>query len=188
MKGFIAHCGLILLSTCLLRCGTVPAEVVVKPREPADGWRVFTAPDRSFSVELPCEPDRQNVSTPATPIYEYSCGGEDAGGLSFFSVSFFKISDKEKSRLQDEASFERSLRDSFPSHKRMTKLTPLKIENGIGREFVLTNTRDEMDNARGRVILIGVRRYEVGFIATDLKALESQKAERFFASFKPLEP
>jgi len=89
--------------------------------------------------------------------------------------------------MQDEATFERSIRDSFPSNKRITKLTPLKIENGIGREFVLTNTRDDMDNMRGRVIVIGVRRYEVGFVAADLKALESQKAERFFASFKPLQ-
>jgi hypothetical protein len=30
------------------------------------------------------------------------------------------------------------------------------------------------------------RRYEVGFGATDVKALESAMAERFFATFKPL--
>jgi hypothetical protein len=62
----------------------------------------------------------------------------------------------------------------------------LKIEDGIGREVVVTNTRDEMDNLRARVIIFGSRRYEVGFDASDIKALESPMAERFFSSFKPL--
>ena len=56
----------------------------------------------------------------------------------------------------------------------------------IGREVVVTNTRDEMDNLRGRVIIFGSRRYEVGFGASDIGALESTMAERFFSSFKPL--
>ena len=187
MKSFIAHLGLILLSTCLFTCGTAPRDVVVKPAEPNDGWRVFTAPDRSFSVELPCNPDQPNVSEPATPVYQYHCGGEVDGALRFFVVSALKLSEREKSKLQDEATFERSVKDSFTANKRIIKLIPLRIENGSGREFVVTNTGEDMDNMRGRVILYGVHRYEVAFVASNLKALESQEAERFFASFKPLQ-
>jgi len=119
-------------------------------------------------------------------VYQYHCGGEVDGALRFFVVSALKLSEREKSKLQDEATFERSVKDSFAANKRIVKLIPLRIENGIGREFVVTNTGEDMDNMRGRVILYGVHRYEVAFVASNLKALESQEAERFFASFKPL--
>ena len=89
--------------------------------------------------------------------------------------------------MRDEAAFERSVKDSFSPNKRLTKLIPLKIERGFGREVVVINSKDEMDNLRGRVIIFAGRRYEVGFVASDLKALGSPTAERFLSSFKPLE-
>lgn len=89
--------------------------------------------------------------------------------------------------MRDEAAFERSVKDSFSPNKRVAKLIPFKIENGIGREFVLTNTKDDMDNLRGRVIIFGGRRYDVGFAASDVKALDSPMVDRFFSTFKPLE-
>jgi hypothetical protein len=110
---------------------------------------------------------------------------EEAGGLSFFVISVSKA-DFEGARLRDEAAFERSVKESFSPNKRLVKLIPIKIEGGIGREVIVTNTRDEMDNLRGRVIIFGKHRYEVGFGATDIKVLESPTAERFFATFKPL--
>lgn len=101
-------------------------------------------------------------------------------------ILVLKLSDSEGARIRDEAAFERSVRDSFSPNKRLIKLIPIKIQGGLGREVIVTNTTDEMDNLRGRVIIYGSRRYEVGFVATDIKALESAAAERFFATFKPL--
>ena len=185
MKLLLSLSSLITL-TCFFTCGTVPPEPAsAEPKQNRD-WRLYTPPDKSFSVELPCEPAQKNVSEPSTPIYEYTCSREESSGLSFFMVLVLKLSDSEGAKIRDEAAFERSVRDSFSPNKRLIKLIPIKIQGGMGREVIVTNTRDEMDNLRGRVIIYGGQRYEVGFVATDLKALESAAAERFFATFKPL--
>ena len=187
MKVFILSLGVIVVTmTSLFTCGTASPEAPTTDPQKADNWRVYIPPDRSFSVDLPCEALQRNVSATSSPIYEYACGGEDDSGLRFFSVSVLNMTDAESARMHDEAIFDRSVKDSFTPNHKLAKLMPLKIEGGIGREVVVTNTRDEMDNLRGRVIIFGSRRYEVGFGASDIKALESPMAERFFASFKPL--
>ena len=185
MKLILSFSSLITL-TCFLACGTTPPESASAEPKQNSAWRLYTPPDKSFSVELPCEPAQKNVSEASTPIYEYACGREESSGLSFFMVLVLKLSDSEGARIRDEAAFERSIRDSFSPNKRLIKLIPIKIQGGMGREAIVTNTTDEMDNLRARVIIHGGQRYEVGFVATDLKALESAAAERFFATFNPL--
>ena len=165
-----------------------PQSVSSKPSPtptPNGDWRTYTPPDKSFSVELPCEPTQTNVSEISTPSYEYGCGLEDSDGLTFFTIGVFNA-DFEGPKLRDEAAFERSVKESLTPNKRIVKLVPIKIEGGIGREMVFTNTRDEMDNGRVRVIIFGQFRFEIVFGATDMKMLESPAAERFFATFKPL--
>jgi hypothetical protein len=188
MRVFFSSFSVVVVTiTCLLTCRTASPELALNEPKKADNWHDYTPPDRSFSVEVPCEPVQKNVSAKSTPSYEYSCGGEDGSGLSFFIVSVLNMPDAEKARMRDEAAFERSVKDSFSPNKRVAKLIPLKIENGIGREFIVINTKDEMDNLRGRVIIFGSRRYHVGFVASNIKALESPMAERFLSTFKPLE-
>jgi hypothetical protein len=188
MKVFFSSFSVVVVTmTCLLTCRTTSPEIAPVEQKKTDGWHVYTAPDRSFSVEVPCEPVQRNVSAEPTPLYQYSCGVEDDSGLSFFVVTVLEIPDAEKAKMRDEAAFERSVKDSFSPNKRFAKLIPFKIENGIGREFVVINTKDEMDNLRGRVIIFGSRRYDVGFGASDVKALESPIVDRFLSSFKPLE-
>lgn len=187
MKVFILSLGVIVVTMpSLFTCRTASPEPHTTDRLKADNWRVYIAPDRSFSVELPCAVVQRNVSATSSPIYEYGCGVEDDSGLRFFSVGVLNMTDAESARMRDESNFERSIKDSFPPNRKPAKLMTLKIEDGIGREVVVTNTRDEMDNLRARVIIFGSRRYEVGFDASDIKALESPMAERFFSSFKPL--
>lgn len=188
MRGFSSSFSVVVVTmTCFLTCRTASPQRAPNEPKKADGWHVYTAPDRSFSVEVPCEPVPKNVSAASTPNYEYSCGVEDDSGLSFFIVSVLNMPDAEKARMSDEAAFERSVKDSFSPNKRVAKLIPFEIENGIGREFVVTNTKDEMDNLRGRVIIFGSRRYDVGFVASDVKALGSPRVDRFLSTFKPLE-
>jgi hypothetical protein len=146
---------------------------------------MYTPPDKSFSVELTCEPTQTNVSEPSTPIYQYACGLEESVGPHFFAIVVSKA-DFEGPKPRDEAAFERSVKDSLTPNHRIIKILPIKIEGGIGREMVFTNTRDDMDNGRVRVIVFGNHRYEILFGATDLKMLESPVAERYFATFKPL--
>ena len=188
MKVFVSSFSVVVFTmTCFLTCQTTSPELAPVEPKKADGWHVYTAPDRSFSVEVPCEPVQRNVSAESTPIYQYSCGVENDSGLSFFIVTVLEMPDAEKARMRDEAAFERSVKDSFSPNKRFAKLIPYKIENGLGREFVLINTKDDLDNLRGRVIIFGSRRYDVGFGASDVKALESPVVDRFLSSFKPLE-
>src|SRR5258705_4411677 len=188
MRGFSSSFSVVVVTmTCFLTCRTASTERAPNEPKKADGWHVYTAPDRTFSIEVPCEPVQKNVAATSNPNYEYSCGVEDDSGLSFFIVSVLNMPDAEKARMRDEAVFERSVKDSFSPNKRVAKLIPFKIENGIGREFVVINTKDEMDNLRGRVIIFGSRRYDVGFVASDVKALESPMVDRFLSTFKPLE-
>lgn len=151
---------------------------------PTGDWRLYSPPDKSFSVELPCEPTQTNVSEPSTPSYEYSCGSEDAGGLRFFLIAVSKA-DSEGAKPRDEAAFERTVKGMFPPNRRIVKIVPIKIDGGIGREIIITNTRDDMDNLRGRVIMFGSHLFAVGYVATDIKLLESPEADRFLAAFKP---
>lgn len=128
-----------------------------------------------------------SVAHLATPGRGESCGVEDDSGSQFFIVSVLNMPEAEKARMRDETAVERSIKDSFSPNKRVAKLIPFKIENGIGREFIVINTKDEMDNLRGRVIIFGSRRYDVGFVSSAVKALESPMADRFLSTFKPLE-
>lgn len=188
MKVFTSSFSAVVITmTCFLTCRTASPEIAPNEQKKADSWHVYSAPDRSFSVELPCEPVQNNVSATSSPSYEYSCGVENDSGLSFFIVSVLNMPAAEKARMRNEDAFERSIKNSFSPTKRIAKLMPFKIENGIGREFVVINTKDEMDNMRGRVIIFGSRRYEVGFVASDIKALGSPVVDRFLSTFKPLE-
>lgn len=153
--------------------------------KPDDSWRVYTPPDKSFSVQVPCDIQQTNVSAPETPIYEYSCITTDDSALTGFNVEVINISEKAKPR--DGAALEQSIRDEFLPNKRVTKMEPIEVSNGIGREIVVVNTRDPESTERARVIVIGSRRYDVVFMSSDPKALNSPRAERFFSSFKPLQ-
>src|SRR4030095_2753881 len=175
---------------CFFSCGMAPKKSVTPSPTPTPAptpngqWRVYTPPDKSFSVELTCEPTQTNVSEPSTPIYQYACGLEESVGPHFFAIVVSKT-DFDVGKIRDEATFERSVKELLTPNKRLIKLVPIKIEGGIGREMIFTNTRDDMDNGRVRVIIFGKHRYEILFGATDLRMLESPVAERFFATFKP---
>ncbi len=129
--------------------------------------------------------DQTNVSASETPIYQYSCATTDESAFTGFSVEVMNIS--EKAKVRDAAAFEQSLRDEFLPNRRVTKMVPIEISNGIGREIVVTNITNPESTGRARVIVIGKRRYDAAIFSTDLKALESPLAERFFSSFKPLQ-
>lgn len=178
--------------TCFFSCGMAPPQSVTTapksvstPPTTSGDWHLYTPPDKSFSVELPCAPKQTNVSEISTPSYQYACGLEESDGLRFFTIVVFRA-DFEGAKLRDEAAFERSVKEELTPNKRLVKLIPIKIEGGIGREMIFTNTRDDMDNGRVRVIIVGKHRYEIVFGATDMKMLESPAADRFFATFKPL--
>jgi hypothetical protein len=166
-------------------CGTPPLRSVSSAPTPNGDWRVYTSPDKTFSVELPCEPRQTNVSEPSTPVFQYGCHLEESDRLQFFTITVLKA-DFEVGKIPDEAAFERSVKDIFTPNHRIEKIIPIKIDGGIGREVFVKNTRDDMDNIRGRVIAFGAHRFEVVYLATDLKLLESSEADRFFAGFKPL--
>lgn len=177
--------------TCFVFCRKAPpTSISSTPKSsssspaPKDDWHQYSPPDKTFSVEVPCEPTQRNVSASPTPVYEYACVMEDTGGLRFFTISV-GTADSRGAKTHDERAFERSVKESFTPNHRIVKLIPIKVEGGLGREVFVTNTRDEMDNLRGRVIIFGTHRFEVGYLATDIKLLESPEADRFLASFKP---
>jgi hypothetical protein len=101
---------------CFFTCGMAPQKSVSSSPTPTPTptpngeWRVYTPPDKSFSVELTCEPKQTNVSEPSTPIYQYACGLEESVGPHFFAIVVSKT-DFEVAKSSDEAAFERSVKD-----------------------------------------------------------------------------
>jgi len=176
---------ILITATGFFSCGTAPTQPVASARTPNDGWHVYTSPDKSFSAELPCEPKQTNVSDVSTPVYQYSCHAEGSDVLRAFVITVMKA-DLEIGKTHDEAAFERSVKETFTPNHHIVKMIPIKIDGGIGREIFVTNERDDMDNIRGRVIIFGGHRFEVAYLATDIKLLESPEPDRFFAGFKPL--
>jgi hypothetical protein len=176
----------------LFTCGSAPHEsaspapatsIAPSTSNEKDEWRVYTPPDKSFSVELPCDPMRTNVSADATPTYQYACGVEEFSRL--YMIYVMDLSDPWKAKLRDAAELERSIKESFAPNKRVVKMTPFAVEGGIGREIIVHNLKNPEELSRGRVIVIGARHYQIAFGADDEKALHGPDAERFFASFKP---
>ena len=163
---------------------TQPARQPSPGQEEKDKWHVYVPPDKSFSVELPCEPKQTNVSEPSTPVYAYSCGEEDPSSMRFFEITVANLPNIELAKMRDDAVFERTIRGWFTPNHRIVKLSPIKVDGGIGRELILQNKNDDMDNSRGRVILFGGRHFDVVFGSTEVKELDSEIAERFFATFK----
>src|SRR4029434_2224583 len=118
---------------CFFSCGMSPKKPVPPSPTPTPAptpngqWRVYTPPDKSFSVELTCEPTQTNVSEPSTPIYQYACGLEESVGPHFFAIVVSKA-DFEGPKPRDEAAFERSVKDSLTPNHRIIKILPIKIE------------------------------------------------------------
>lgn len=144
-----------------------------------DRWRVYNSPDKSFTVEVPCElVDESNIG-------EYLCGLSDSDS-DIFTVFVTNLSDVQRDKINDDVKFERYIKeDLFPPNRRVTQMAPIAIENGIAREILVTNSRDSDDNGRLRVMLVGSRIYHVGLLSSDPKNLKTPKAERFLSSFKP---
>ncbi len=53
-----------MLAALLAACGGGAAEPAAAPADPLAGWITFTAPDSSFTVRLPEEPEVQNETVP----------------------------------------------------------------------------------------------------------------------------
>ena len=88
--------------TGFFSCGTAPTQPVASAPTPNAGWRVYTSPDKSFSVELPCEPKQTNVSEESTPVFQYSCHSEESNDLQVFMITVLKA-DFEVGKTRDEA-------------------------------------------------------------------------------------
>ena len=143
-----------------------------------DSWHVYTAPDKSFSVEVPCDlVDQYHIN-------EYSCDVGDESTLNFFLVHVLNMSDAARARMRDELEFERNIKSELTPNKHVTKMVPIKVDDGVGREILVTDTSDPEDNSRARIIIVGRRYYVVAFISNDPKALQSPMAERFLSTFK----
>ena len=97
------------------------------------------------------------------------------------------MSDAARARMKDELEFERNIKSELPHNRRVTKMVPIKVEGGVGREILVTNSSDSDDNEKARIIIVGRRYYVVAFISNDPKSLESPRAERFLSTFKPVQ-
>ena len=165
----------------------VRSESVALPNVPSsmtkttDSWHVYTAPDKSFSVEVPCDlVDQYHIN-------EYSCDVGDDSTLNLFLVDVLNMSDAARARMGDEQEFECNIKSELPPNRHVTKMVPIKVENGVGREILITNISDSDDNMRARIIMVGKRYYVVAFDSNDSKALESPMAERFLSTFKAVQ-
>jgi hypothetical protein len=143
-----------------------------------DRWHVYTAPDKSFSVEVPCNLIDQYHND------MYSCDVEDNSSLNFFLIEVLNMSDAARAKMKDELEFERNIKRELTPNRHVIKMVPIKVDGGIGREILVTDTSDPDDNSRARIIIVGRRYYVVAFNSNDPKALQTPMAERFLSTFK----
>ena len=161
--------------------GVALTNVPLNMTKATDRWHVYTAPDKSFSVEVPCNLVDQYHND------SYSCDVEDDSSLNFFLVEVLIMSDAARAKMRDEHEFERNIKRELPPNRHVTKMVPIKVEDGVGREILVTNSSDSDDNSRARIIIVGRRYYVVAFNSGDPKALESPRAERFLSTFKAVQ-
>lgn len=157
-------------------------------------WRVYSPPDKSFTVELPQEPRHTNKMDPTS-----------ADEASFFectkSVDAYEIQLKPQSPEyafvigvfdvsgcpRKAETFNNEVKDLIAilggDNKRLIKNEQVKVNGLPGREFIYAN-----GELYGRVLVInaGKRIYMLTYTNNSSSTTSSAETIRMFSSFRPL--
>lgn len=170
-----------------LLCLLIASEVNAKP-----DWRLYTSPNKSFSVELPWKPNnrRRNLLTlaPDSEIRFKGSSVDDRYDLSMYtdeSLTRFFIDVYETAFKRSQAEFDSEVRQILVDacdRCRFFKNDPVVLNGLSGREFIYQKSK-----VTGRMLFIngGLRIYTVHFYTEDKKGISRGPVDRVFATFQP---
>jgi hypothetical protein len=192
---------LVIAALVLAACGGGAAEPTTGPAEPTAapdplaGWVAFTAPDGSFSVRLPSEPEVQNETVPTEAgdieIAMYITEGSDR--MVMVAHNGFPAAVAEVIASGDDATIQSILdggRDGAVSNVQGTLQDekPVTVGGFPGREFTFTVAADisptgEAITGIARVILAKDRLYQM-LSLTNADETDPAAVQAFFDSFQ----
>lgn len=157
------------------------------------GWRVYSPPDKSFTVELPQEPRRVNKIDPTSSDEEsfFECTKSvDAYELQLnpkspeyaFVIGVFDVSACQRRPETFNKEVENLVAVIGGDNKRLIKDEKVKVNGLPGREFIYEN-----GDLHGRVLIVnaGKRIYMLTYTNDTSGAITSAETTRMFSSFRP---
>ena len=154
-----------------------------------NGWRLYSPPDKSFTVQVPVTPltdadtyDAFDKSTPGDwkPIHSYVA----VASLDEPRVYFVSVFEAIAQRATRENQIDEFIQELFKS-KRLTSSKQINMTRRRGRELTLASKdTDENQFMRVRLIEAGQRVYMLTYVTNTADDIYSRSAERFFTSFQ----
>ena len=152
-----------------------------------NGWRLYSPPDKSFTVQVPVTPltdadtyDAFDKSTTSgwKPIHSYvAIASLDEPRVYFVSV--FEAQSATRENQIDEF-----IQELFKS-KHLTSSKQINMNRRRVREFTLASKdTDENQFMRVRLIEVGQRIYMLTYVTNTADDVYSRSAEKFFTSFQ----
>jgi hypothetical protein len=145
------------------------------------GWRTFSPPDKSFSIELPSPPEHEyDPALTNNPFVgeSYSALGATDSGLGFYSVEFFCSKGGQANDLNTQLYREELTGAIRPLRGRATSKSIL-VDGLPGRESVTSKPNSYL---RIRSVVAGPRTYILSFLAASA-ADSATLGMRFFDGF-----
>jgi hypothetical protein len=168
----------------------------IMPNQTQSDWRVYSPPDKSFTVELPGEPHQTNKLDPASSdeneksffectksIKAYSLPLRPEHPANVFVIGVFDVSGcRRKPELFDEE-VKGLVTLIGGDDKSLISDSATRANDQPGREFIYEN-----GDRYGRVLIVnGGRRIYLLSYTTDVRgATTSPEATRMFSSFRPV--
>lgn len=154
-----------------------------------NGWRVYSPPDNSFTVQVPVTPltdadtyDAFEKSTPGgwKPIHSYAAVASLEEPRVYF-VSIFEAVARGRAR---EKQVDELIQELFKS-KRLISSKQINMTRPRSRELTLARKdTDENQFMRVRLIEVGQRVYMLTYVTNTVEDVYSRSAQRFFTSFQ----
>lgn len=166
------------------------------PNRTQSGWRVYSPPDKSFTVELPGEPQHTNKLDPTSSdeneksffkctksINGYVFPLRPAHPANVFVIGVFDVSDCKRKRELFDEEVKGLVTVIGGDNKRLVSDSAVRTDGLPGREFIYEN-----GDSYGRVLIVNAgRRIYLLSYTTDVRgATTSSEATRMFSSFRPV--
>lgn len=151
---------------------------------PQAGWRVFSPPDKTFTVELPGEPQHDSDD----PISDDALTGEsytalDASlNLRFYSINIICTTQLKAKGVRMDAITDLLMGGATTNSGRRFSKSKIVVDGLPGYEFVSFKA-DGQDYVRGRLVDADSRIYILMVVSDEAKDVPSPSVIRFLNSF-----
>jgi hypothetical protein len=154
------------------------------------GWRIYSPPDKSFTVEVPVTPHSEaedyeglDESTPGgwKPTHSYIVV-TSLTKPRIYSISVFEVISA--GRSTSDKAIDEFIHALVGKNNRLTSSQEITVAQARGRDFTMvSNNTDDIRFTRVRFIRVGARVYMLTYVTFTADDVSSGFATRFFNSF-----